>query len=211
MMSQELTIIQVPAPKHLHTSHDIVSLLNLESIFDTFVRPYSDPVVLPDGQSFERVKVEPNGTTAVDGEDGIDQPDGAGGGDGENAGDTKPIVPKRVGGKGHRRRMLIKGYTHLINDCIGEDSFIVLSQEGLTDIPYTDPMPLGPKRDHVGAFSHTLGTLILDWTDPGSAPPNQVDQAVESIPPELFQNAVLKPGRIDGVSVGYPKKTIWED
>ena len=43
--------IQAPPPKHLHASLDLISLLHLDGLYNTYVRPYFDPVPETDDEA----------------------------------------------------------------------------------------------------------------------------------------------------------------
>jgi hypothetical protein len=85
-----------PPPKHIHASHDLISLLHLDSLYNTYVRPFADAIG-PEDDAMKDEGGDGDGMQ-VDGEG----PGGAG--------------KKRKRGK---RAKLEKGYTHLIDDCIG--------------------------------------------------------------------------------------------
>lgn len=91
----------VPPPKPLHPSHDLISLLSLASLYNSYVRPYASGV---DDDSVP-------GGAVVDGEGVKNEPMGSAG----LAGRAKGGVPQRQ--KGTR---LERGYTSLLDDCIGE-------------------------------------------------------------------------------------------
>lgn len=86
----DFCMILVAPAKPIHSSQDLISLLHLDTLYNTYVRPFAD---LP-------------------GEEG--QPGaGAGGNDAFQRG-------KKKGTSMPGRKKMEKGYQHLIEDCIGE-------------------------------------------------------------------------------------------
>lgn len=78
-----------PPTKHIHPSHDLISLLHLDGLYNLYVRPYADAL----GPE-EDIKAE------------------------EDGGEVKG-KPKKI----KKRIKLEKGYTSLLDDCIGESSW----------------------------------------------------------------------------------------
>lgn len=89
LSSSDLTYAPVPPAKHLHVSHDAITLLHLDTLYNTHVRPYANPNIGEDGVKDEH--------------------------DDDDMGETHGAKRK----KGPKRRKMEKGYTHLIDDCIG--------------------------------------------------------------------------------------------
>ncbi len=96
--AENLLLTAVLPPKRIHASHDLISLLHLDSLYNTYVRPFADAI----GPEEDGVKDEAGDGMQIDGEGDI--PSGAGG-------------KKR---KKAKKAKLEKGYIHLIDDCIGE-------------------------------------------------------------------------------------------
>ncbi|KAK1927940.1 hypothetical protein DB88DRAFT_479851 [Papiliotrema laurentii] len=112
-----------PPPKHIHASHDLISLLHLDSLYNTYVRPFADAIG-PEDDAMKDEGGDGDGMQ-VDGEG----PGGAG--------------KKRKRGK---RAKLEKGYTHLIDDCI-DPTPLGEHKDNLAILPLI-PDQLDPSHEH---------------------------------------------------------------
>ncbi|EIW72852.1 hypothetical protein TREMEDRAFT_59018 [Tremella mesenterica DSM 1558] len=83
-----------PPLKHLHSSLDLISLLHLDPLYDTYVKPFADPIS-------EDVTISGDGG-AVGGEINSD----------DEGGKMKGTAKKK------KRAKLEKGYSHLLEDVI---------------------------------------------------------------------------------------------
>lgn len=88
----DFCMILVPPAKPIHSSQDLISLLHLDTLYNTYVRPFAD---LPGDEG------QPGAGAGADGNDAFQR--------GKKKGTSMP-----------GRKKMEKGYQHLIEDCIGE-------------------------------------------------------------------------------------------